>query len=42
MELLVSWGPKLAKEYWDIVADKPAEFCPIDAEQVERFSDLLE
>lgn len=42
MELLVSWGPKLAKEYWDTVTDKPVEFGLIDTEQVERFSDLLE
>ena len=42
MELLVSWGPKLAKEYWDTVTDNPVEFGPIDEEQVRRFSDLLE
>ena len=41
-ELLVSWGSKLAKEYWDTVADNPVEFGPIDEEQVKRFSDLLE
>jgi hypothetical protein len=41
-ELLVSWGPRLAREYWDIILSKPVEFYPIDAEQVERFSDLLE
>jgi hypothetical protein len=41
-ELLAFWGPKLAKEYWDIVVGKPEEFYPIDEEQVKRFIELLE
>jgi len=41
-ELLVFWGPGPAREYWDFVVSKPVEFCPIDGEQAERFSDLLE
>jgi hypothetical protein len=41
-ELLVFWGPKLAREYWDVVVGNPEEFNPIDEEQVKRFNDLLE
>jgi hypothetical protein len=41
-ELLVFWGPKLAREYWDVVVGNPEEFNPIDEEQEKRFSDLLE
>jgi len=41
-ELLVFWGPKLAREYWDIVVGKPEEFNPIDEEQAKRFIELLE
>jgi hypothetical protein len=41
-ELLAFWGPKLAREYWDMVVANPEEFNPIEEEQVKRFSDLLE
>jgi len=41
-ELLVFWGPKLARDYWDIVVGKPEEFNPIDEEQAKRYVELLE
>jgi hypothetical protein len=41
-ELLVYWGPKLSRQYWDVVLGKPKEFYPIEEEQAKRFSDLLE